>query len=74
MKHFTDRHQCYIAAKFDVFVDEDHDKCPVLCWLAYLYKMPYKSRFIANSRSSTTTTELPVPSCLIAIKTPDYIY
>ena len=48
MKSFTDRHQCYIAA---MFVDEDHDKCPILCWLSYLYKIPYKSRLIANSGS-----------------------
>ena len=45
------------AAKFGVFVDEDHSKLPTLYWLPKLHKQPYKSRFIANS-SSCTTTEL----------------
>ena len=38
-----------IAAKFGVFVDEKHDKLPTLNWLPKLHKIPYKSRFIANS-------------------------
>ena len=44
---------------FDVFVDEDHSKLPTLYWLHKLHKQPYKSRFIANS-SSCTTTELSI--------------
>ena len=58
-----------MAAKFGVFVDEDHSKLPTLYWLPSLYKRPYKSRFIANS-SSCTTTELSIilTSCLTALK------
>ena len=58
-----------MAAKFWVFVDEDHNRLPVLYWLPKLHKQPYKSRFIANS-SSFTTTELSIllTSCLTAIK------
>ena len=26
----VDRHRCHMAAKFDVFVDEDHSKLPTL--------------------------------------------
>ena len=54
-----------MAAKFGVFVDEDHSKLPTIYWLPKLYKRPYKSRFIANS-SSCTTTELSIilTSCL----------
>ena len=60
-----------MAAKFGVFVDEDHSKLPTLYWL-YVpkhHKRPSKSRFIANS-SSCTTTELSIclTSCLTAIK------
>ena len=59
-----------MAAKFGVFVDEDHSKLPMLYWLPKLNKWPYKSRFIANS-SSCTSTELSIliTSCLTAIKT-----
>ena len=46
-----------MAAKFGVFVDEDHSKLPAIYWLPKLPKWPYKSRFIAIS-SSCTTTEL----------------
>ena len=58
-----------MAAKFGVFVDEDHSKPPTLYWLPELHKRPYKSRFIANS-SSCTTTELSIllTSCLTVIK------
>ena len=38
-----------MAAKFGLFVDEDHSKLPTLYWLPKLHKRPYKSRFIANS-------------------------
>ena len=58
-----------MAAKFGAFVDDDHSKLPSLNWLPILHKRPYKSRFIANS-SSCTTTELSIllTSCLTAIK------
>ena len=65
----VDRHRCHMAAKFWVFVDEDHSKLPTIYWLPKLHKRPYKSRFIANS-SKCTTTELSIllTSCLTAIK------
>ena len=47
-KHVVDRHRCHMAAKFSVFVDEDHSKLPTLYWLPKLLKRPYKTRFIAN--------------------------
>ena len=58
-----------MAAKFGLFVDEDHSKLPMLYWLPKLHKRSYKSRFIANS-SACTTTELSVllTYCLAAIK------
>ena len=58
-----------MAAKFGLFVDEDHCKLPTLYWLPKLHKRPFKSRFIANS-SACTTTELSIllTSCLTAIK------
>ena len=59
-----------MAAKFGLFVDEDHGKLPTLYWLPKLQKRPYKSRFIANS-SACTTTELSIllTFCLTAIIT-----
>ena len=65
----VDRHRCHMAAKFGVFVDEDHSKLPMIYWLPKLHKRPYKSRFIANS-SLCTTTELSIllTSCLTTIK------
>ena len=67
--YIVDRHRCHMAAKFGLFVDEDHSKLPTLYWLPKLHKRPYKSRFIANS-SACTTTELSIllTSCLTAIK------
>ena len=58
-----------MAAKFGLFIDEDHSKLPTLYWLPKLHKRPYKSRFIAYS-SACTTTELSIllTSCLTAIK------
>ena len=55
----VDRHRCHIAAKFGLFVDEDHSKLLTLYWLPKLHKRPYKSHFIANS-SACTTTELSI--------------
>ena len=58
-----------MATKFGVFVDEDHSKLPTLYWLPKLHKRPYKSRFIANSSSCTTTgLSIILTSCLTAIK------
>ena len=37
----VDRHQCHMAAKFGMFVDEDHRK--LLCLLSYFH---YKSCFV----------------------------
>ena len=64
-----------MAAKFGLFVDEDHSKLPTLYWLPKLHKRPYKSRFIANS-SACTITELSIllTSCLTAIKNHVIIY
>ena len=64
-----DKHQCHMAVKFGVFVHGDHSKLLTLYWLHKLHKRPYKSRFIANS-SSCTTTELSIhlTSCPTAIK------
>ena len=59
----------HMAAKFGLFVDEDHGKLPTLYWLPKLHKRPYESHFIANY-SACTTTELSIllTSCLTAIK------
>ena len=40
-----------------VYVDEDQGRLPTFYWLPKLHKQPYRSRFIGNS-SSCTTTEL----------------
>ena len=50
-----DKHLCHMAVRFDEFVDEDHSKLPAFYWLTKRHKQPYKSRFIANSSSCTTT-------------------
>ena len=58
-----------MAAKFVVFVDKDHSKLPAIYWLPKLQKRPYKSRFIGNSGSCTTTAlSILLTSCLTAIK------
>ena len=44
-----------MAAKFGVFVDDEYSKLPTLYVLPKLHKRPYKSRFIADSSSCTTT-------------------
>ena len=50
-------------------LDEDQERLPTFYWIPKLHKQPYKSRFIANS-SSCTTTELSklLTSCLTTIK------
>ena len=58
-----------MAAKSGLFVDEDHTKLYTLYWLPKLHKRPYKSCFIANSRSCTTAElSILLTSCLTAIK------
>ena len=58
-----------MAAKFGLFIDEDHSKLSTLYWSHKLHKQPYKSRFIAIS-GTCITTELStlLTSCLTAIK------
>ena len=65
----VDGHSCHTALHFGVKAKENQDKVPTLYWLPKLHKKPYKSRFIANS-SSCTTTELSklLTSCLTAVK------
>ena len=36
----VDRHRCHMAAKFGLFVDEDHSKLPTLYWLPKFHKRP----------------------------------
>ena len=65
----VDGHDCHTALHFDVKTKENQDKVQMLYWLPKLHKKTYKSRFIANS-SSCTTTELSklLTSCLTAVK------
>ena len=58
----VDKHRCHKALSLVCLL-------PTLYWLPKLHKRPYKSRFIVNS-SSCTTTELSLllTSCLTAIK------
>ena len=58
-----------MAAKFVAFVDKYQRKLQTIYWLPQLHTRSYKSRFIANI-SSCTTTELSIllTSCLTAIK------
>ena len=65
----VDRHRFHMAAKFGVFVDEDHSRLPTIYWLPKLHKWPYKSRFISYSISCTTTDlSILLTFCLTAIK------
>ena len=62
-------HCNHLALKFSVCVKERQDRLHTLYWLPKLHKRPYKTRFIANS-SSCTTTELSklLTSCLTAVQ------
>ena len=62
-------HSNEIPNKFAVDVKERQERLPAMYWLPKLHKRPYKTRFIANS-SSCTTTELSklLTSCFTAIK------
>ena len=51
-----------MAAKFGVFVDENHDGLPTLYRLPKLHKRTYKSRFIDTELSMIVT------ACLATIK------
>ena len=64
-----------MAAKFGLFVDEDHSKLPTLYWLPKLHKRPFKSRYMASS-SACTTIEMSIllTSCLTAIKNHEIKY
>ena len=68
-KSVINDHNFQNATRFGESVDEDQQRLPTFCWLPKLHKQPYKSRFIANS-SSCTTTELSklLTSCLTTIK------
>ena len=68
-KTVVNGHCNHLAQKFSVCVKERQDRLPTMYWLPKLNKRPYKTRFIANS-SSCTTTELSklLTSCLIAVK------
>ena len=68
-KSVINHHIFQNATRFGVSVDEDQDRLPTFYWLPKLHKQPYKSRFIADS-SSCTTTELSklLASCLTTIK------
>ena len=58
-----------VYTRFGISVQEDQERLPTFYWLPKLHKQPYKSRFIANS-NSCTTTELSklLTSCLTSIK------
>ena len=59
-----------MAAKFGVFVDEDHSKLPMLYCLTKLLKRPISHVLLLSNSNSCTTTELSIilTSCLTAIK------
>ena len=56
--HIVDKHQCHMAAKFGVSVDEDHSKLPTIYWLPKLHKRPI-SRFLL-----LILVHVQLPSCL----------
>ena len=62
-------HSIEITAKFAVSIKEKQDRLPMLYWLPKLHKRLYKARFIANSRTCTTTVlSKLLNSCLTAVK------
>ena len=67
--HIVGNHMLRLICQLSLWCLLDHSNLPTLYWLPKLHKRPYKSRFIANS-SSCTTTELSIlfTSCLTAIK------
>ena len=68
-RSIVNTHSINITAKFAVSIKEKQDRLPTLYWLPKLHKRPYKSRFIANSSSCTTTVlSKLLTSCLTAVK------
>ena len=58
-----------ITAKFAVGMKENKDRLPTFYWLPKLHKRPYRARFIANSRSCTTSILSKLLTlCLTAVK------
>ena len=49
-----DKHK-QILHNFNIKIESKQEKLPSLYWIPKLHKTPYKSRFIANASSSTTT-------------------
>ena len=54
-KSVVNGHCNHLALKVSVCVKKCHDSLPTMYWLPKLHKRPYKTRFIANSSSCTTT-------------------
>ena len=54
-RSIVNTHSIDITAKFAVSIKEKQDSLPTLYWLSKLHKRPYKTCFIANSSSCTTT-------------------
>ena len=57
-----------MAAKFGVFVNEDHSKLPTLYWLPKLHIDPISNVFVNFSSCTTTALSIILTSCLTAIK------
>ena len=57
-----------MAARFGVFVGEDHGRLPTMCWLPGLHRQSYVPRFVASS-GSCKAAELSIllTSCLAAV-------
>ena len=67
-KYVDDRHQCHLATKFGVCIDEDHSMLSTLNGLPKLHRS-YKSRFIPiSSPCITTEMSMILTSCLTVIK------
>ena len=49
-----DRHDREIKANYNISVNDKDMRLPKLFWIPKLHKNPYKFRFIAGARSSTT--------------------
>ena len=57
-----------MSIKETVSIKEKQDRLPTLYWLPKFHKRPYKARFVANSRSCTTTVLFKLlTSCLTAV-------
>ena len=74
-KSVINNHIFHNATRFAVNVNENQERLPTFNWLPKLHKKPYKARFIANSRSCTTTEQTKLlTSCLTTIKNRVIIY